>query len=386
MDVDQPRADFSAAFLRDAAVVARAPGRVNLIGEHTDYNDGFVLPIAIRESTWVAAALRSDSIARVRSTAFEGEQVWPMGGWSRKAQPAWTAYVAGVAAELQRRHARLDGFDLLIASDVPPGGGLSSSAALEVGTLLALAYLAGEPVMAPDVVDMCRQAEHEFAGVPCGLMDPTAVLLGKEGQAVKLDCRTRAIEYVPARLDGCAWLVIDSGVRHALAQSEYGKRQIECRAAVAYFASVKREIRALRDVNSETVRAHLQQLDPTAAARALHVTTENERVLAAVAALKAGAAGEFGKLLRQSHRSLRDQYQVSCRELDELFEGINALPGVYGARMTGGGFGGCLIALARESAIDGMRQWIEQEYNNAHATAAKLMQVDAGPGAQLVVS
>lgn len=386
MNATQIRADFLAAFQCDAAVLARAPGRVNLIGEHTDYNEGFVLPIAIRESTWVAVARRNDSIARVRSSSFEGEHAWQLGAWSRDSLPGWTAYIAGVAEQLQRRHARLDGFDLLVASDVPPGGGLSSSAALEVGTLLALAYLAGEPVMAPDVVDMCRQAEHDFAGVPCGLMDPTAVLLGKEGHALKLDCRSRAVEYVPANLEGCAWVVIDSGVRHALAQSEYGKRQAECRAAVAYFERVKRDVRALRDVNSETVRAHLQQLDPTAAARALHVATENERVLAAVLALKAGAAVEFGRLLRQSHRSLRDQYQVSCRELDELFEGVCGQPGVYGARMTGGGFGGCLIALLRESAIEGVSEWVNREYNGAHPTAAKVMRVDAGPGAQLVVA
>lgn len=384
MNADQARADFSAAFQREAIVVARAPGRVNLIGEHTDYNDGFVLPIAIRECTWVAVAPRSDNIACVRSTAFDGQAIWNMGAWSRASQSAWTAYVAGVVAQLQRRQARLAGFDMLVASDVPLGGGLSSSAALEVGVLLALAYLAGEPVMALDVVDLCRQAEHEFAGVSCGLMDPTAVLLGKEGQALRLDCRSRGIEYVSAQLDGCAWLVIDSGVRHALAQSEYGRRQEECRAAVAYFSHVKRGVRALRDVNSETVRAHIQQMDPTAAARALHVTTENERVLAAVAALKAGAAAEFGRLLRQSHRSLRDQYQVTCAELDQLFEGICALPGVYGARMTGGGFGGCLVALVRESAIDGVGTWLARDYNSSGVTRAELKRVEAGPGAQVI--
>ena len=370
-------------------MVARAPGRVNLIGEHTDYNDGFVLPMALEQSTWAAAAPREDAIVCVRS-AQEGfqAQTWPLGGWQRERQPKWTAYVAGVVELLRERGARLPGFDLLIASDVPVGGGLSSSAALEVSTGLALAHLAGEPLSTAELADLARAAEHQYANMPCGIMDQYISVLGEAGSALLLDCRSRSYEHIPLKLDGHRILVVNSGVKHDLGASEYPKRQQQCQAAVRYFQRVNRDVRALRDVSSETVRAHASQMDPLAFARALHVTTEDERTVAAAAALRSGNLPELGRLLLASHNSLRDSYEVSCRELDLLVELVSAVPGVVGARMTGGGFGGCIVAIAVPSAIPAVQAVLRDKYDQKgrdgqdgrHAT---LLETRAGVGARI---
>ncbi|MBI5865206.1 MAG: galactokinase [Planctomycetes bacterium] len=378
------REAFQLRFGHPPAVVARAPGRVNLIGEHTDYNDGYVLPIALARSTFAAAAPRSDECIRIYSQQFDDERSWLRDNWSRESLPHWTSYVAGVASLLGRRTSHLSGADLMLASDVPVGGGLSSSAAMEVAVCMSLAYLAGEPLMANELIDLCRQAEHEFAGVPCGVMDQTASLLGKEGHALLLDCRKRVATAVPFDLRGHSLLVVDTGVRHALAGSEYAKRLRECREAVEYFRRLNGAVSALRDVSSESVRKHALQLDPVAAARALHVSSENERTLAAAAALSAGRLREFGSLMKQSHISLRDQYQVTCRELDDLFDLLEPASGVLGVRMTGAGFGGCVIALAVEDSCDRIVERVESGYNRSHEVRAKAMIVNAGRGAELL--
>jgi galactokinase len=377
---EQFREHFGAA----PSVIARAPGRVNLIGEHTDYNEGYVLPIAIEQSTWALASPRDDGLAQVRSINLNETRGWPLDAWPRNELPHWTSYVAGIATMLRRRKAHLGGFNLLIHSDVPVGGGLSSSAALSVSSLMTLAFLAGEPLETSEFVDLCRQAEHEFAGVPCGLMDPTVSLLAKARCGLLLDCRTRKVDHVPLELQDARLFVIDSGVRHELAAGEYARRQQECRAAVDYFKRVNPAIRALRDISSDTVRSHALQMDPMAASRALHVTSENERVQAAVLCLKRGKLDVFGALMRESHISLRDQYQVSCKELDDLFNLLRTLPGVLGVRMTGGGFGGCVIALAKESAIPSITEQITEKYDTTHSAPAKIVAVQPGPGAELI--
>lgn len=378
------REQFQEQFGAAPSAIARAPGRVNLIGEHTDYNEGYVLPIAIEQSTWSLAAPRQDGLACVRSTNLHDTRQWPLDAWPRGELPHWTSYVAGITAMLRRRKSHLGGFNLLIHSEVPIGGGLSSSAALSVSSLMALAYLAGEPLETSEFVELCRQAEQEFAGVPCGLMDPTVSLLAKSGHALSLDCRTRKVEHVPLELGDLRLLVIDSGVRHELAAGEYAKRQQECRAAVEYFKRVNPAVRALRDVSSDTVRSHALQMDPMAASRALHVTSENERVQTAVLSLKRGKLDVFGALMRESHVSLRDQYQVSCRELDDLFDLLRKLPGALGVRMTGGGFGGCMIVLAKDSAIPSLTELLASRHNTTHPTPAKVIPVQPGSGAEVL--
>ncbi|MBW7905821.1 MAG: galactokinase [Phycisphaerae bacterium] len=355
------RSAFVARYGRPAARAARAPGRVNLIGEHTDYNDGFVLPIAIEQSLWAVAAPRHDDALRVYSDALRDLQTWTLADGPHADAPRWTRYVHGVATLLRRRMPSLDGADLLITGDLPLGGGLSSSAALEGCTALVLCGLAGCELPLEELAAICRSAEHEFAGVPCGLMDQYASLLSRQGCALLLDCRSRRFEHVPCRLDQHALLVVDSGVRHELASGEYAARRRECGEALKLLRRACPRAAALRDVAPADVArcAADESLRRDAGAmrllaRARHVVTENERTLAAAAALRAEDWPELGRLMSASHASLRDDYQVSCAQLDALVERLERCPGVLGARMTGGGFGGCVVALVEVPHAQGL--------------------------------
>ncbi len=374
---------FREHFGRSAEAFGLAPGRVNLIGEHTDYNDGFVLPIAIERRTCVAVAAREDSTVRVRSETLDAEASWPLGGWRRQAQPRWTAYLAGVAEGLCKRGARLGGFDALIGGDLPVGGGLSSSAALTVAATKALATLCGEPLRSEELIDLCQAAEHEAAGVPCGLMDPTVVLLAREGHALLLDCRSRQVRYVPFDPPEHTLLVIDSGIRHELAASAYAERQRQCAAAVAYFRRLNPQIRALRDVTPQMVRAHATQMDPVLAARAHHVVSENRRVLEAAEALEAGDWPAFGRLLDESHRSQRDDYETSCPAIDRIVAFVRGQPGVLGARMTGGGFGGCVIALVETAHAEAVTAAIRENLTDPTGEPLAVFATRAVGGATL---
>lgn len=381
MDASQVRGWFADRFGRPAELVARAPGRVNLIGDHTDYNDGFVLPMALQHQTWAAVAARDDGRLRAFSRDLGEAGEWPLDGWTPAVAPRWTAYVAGVAALLVRRGAHLRGADLLIASQVPIAAGLSSSAALEVAVAVALANLAGEPLEASELIDLCRQAEHEFAGVPCGAMDQTVALLARRGHALLLDCRTRQAEHVPVQLEGCEFLVVHCGARRDLAASAYARRQAECAQAVQYFRGVNPAVRALRDVSADTVRAHASQMDPVAAARSLHVVSENARTLQAAAALRRRDAVAVGELMTASHRSLRDDFEVSSGELDRLVARLLDVRGVLGARLTGGGFGGCVLALLEKTAVTQAARTIEEHREKEFPGAAVLFAAEPGPGA-----
>ncbi len=376
-------ARFRSAFDRPAEVMAAAPGRVNLIGEHTDYNDGFVLPIAIERWTYVAAGARDDERVRVRSLTLGATACWRVGAWSAAEQPHFSSYVAGVAEGLMRRGARLGGFELLIDSEIPVGGGLSSSAALTVSTAKALAMLCGEPLGSEELIDLCRAAEHEAAGVPCGLMDPTVVLLARAGHALLLDCRTREIEHVPFDPPGHALLVVDSGVRHELASGAYATRQQQCVAAVAYFRRRSPEVRALRDVTVQMVRSHATEMDPVLAARAHHVVSENQRVMDAVAALRRQDWVAFGALLDASHRSQRDDYETSCPEVDRIVAFLRRQDGVLGARMTGGGFGGCVIALVAAERAQTVMEAVRQTLRDPAGRALRVFATRAVDGARL---
>ena len=279
--------------------------------------------------------------------------------------------------------ARLDGFDLLVCSEVPPGGGLSSSAALELATALALTQLANHPLEDRELIDLCRQAEHDFAGVPCGLMDQSVSLLARPDTAFLLDCRTRDHQYIPCDLDRHVFVVIDSGVRHELAGGEYARRQQECRRAVEYFRRLDPEVAALRDVRLDDLRAHLARMDEVTAARARHVVSENARTLAAAAALRAGNLVDLGRLMSESHRSLRDDYQVSCQELDQLVSVVSSVEGVLGARMTGGGFGGCVVALTLDAGIPLIERALVAAYGAGADRPPRLLRTRPGRGASI---
>jgi galactokinase len=291
--------------------------------------------------------------------------------------------VAGVETLIRAATGWADGARLLIRSDVPVGGGLSSSAALEVSAALALARLAGLEIRGTDLADLARRAEHEFARVPCGIMDQYVSVLAKAGHAFLLDCRDRSWEHVPLRLGGAAVLVVNSGVRHALAAGEYAARQRECQQALAFFRQLRPDVRALRDVTPADVRQNETSLGPLLAARARHVTSENERTLAAAAAIRAGNLAELGQLLHASHRSLRDDHQVSCPELDRLVDILSATRSVYGARMTGAGFGGCVVAVVESAAVPAAVAAVRRDYDAAGFGPAEVILSQPGDGASV---
>ena len=379
---ERARAGLRKTFGRGAVAVASAPGRVNLIGEHTDYNDGFVLPMAIDRRAAAAVAPNGEPCCRVVALDRGGEVASFEGRTRDASTPAWARYAEGVAALLRARGVGVPMFDAALASDVPPGGGLSSSAAIEVAFGVALSALASETLDPMSLALLCQRAEHEFAGVPCGLMDQLAAVFGRSGHALLIDCRTVEVRPVPIDAARASVLVVDSGVRHELASGEYARRRAECERAVAELAKHDPGVRALRDATEGAVER--SGLEPTLRRRARHVVRENERTLEAARLLETGDMPGVGRLMLESHASLRDDYEVSCPELDALVEIAAATPGVFGARMTGGGFGGCVVALVEPQRAHEAGGAIAGQYQRRAGVRAPWMVVRAADGAGVV--
>ncbi|MEN8148441.1 MAG: galactokinase [Planctomycetota bacterium] len=332
-------------------VIARAPGRVNLIGEHTDYSGGLVMPVAIEDTVVVTAKGRPDGVLGFRSLALRGDALVPPAADPARVEPAWARLPAAVVAGLREAGLPRAGFDAVIDADLPPGGGLSSSAALAAATALAAIRIAGGSAADWDraaLARICRDAEARATGVRCGLMDPYVSLLAEEGTAMLLDCRSVAHRAFPVDEDAIAFVIADSGVRHDLAVTEYNRRREECERAVAGLDGVG----SLRELAVDGLAVATAGLPDPLPARVRHVVTENARVLAAAAALEAGDAAAFGRLLDESHASLRNDFEVSCPELDDLAERARSTSGVTGARLTGGGFGGFVVAAVRPDAVE----------------------------------
>ena len=318
--------------------IFRAPGRVNLIGEHTDYNDGFVMPCAIDFATYAAASERSDRKIRVASVNFSGEYEFDLDTPNAEIPESWARYVQGVALLLEKSGHRLQGANLLIDSDVPVGAGLSSSAALEVSIGFALASISGLQIEKWKLAKIGQAAEHEYAGVRSGIMDQFASAFGIENHALFLDCRS--LNWSPIPLSTAKFVICNTKTKHELADGEYNKRRADCEEAAQLLGH-----ESLRDVSLAEFNVKSKDLPERLKKRARHVVMENRRVLEAVDCLQKNNLERFGQLMNASHESLRADYEVSSRELDLMVEIVRSQPGVLGARMTGGGFGGCTINL-----------------------------------------
>jgi len=358
----------------------RAPGRVNLIGEHTDYNDGFVLPAALQQSTWIAAAARPERRLRVSSLRAGETLEFALDDPDPRPRRDWSDYVRGVAIMLQRDGYRLSGADMLIDSDVPVGSGLSSSAALEVASGFALLDGASQAIDLTRLALNCQRAENDFVGMRCGVMDQFASCRGAADRVLLLDCRS--LEFHLSPVDPSVRLVIcNSMVHHELAGSEYNRRREQCEDGVARLKTVLPDIRALRDVTAGDLARHGALLSELVLRRCRHVVTENDRVQRAAAALEAGEVGEVGRLMNASHASMRDDYEISCREIDILVALAGQVEGVLGARMTGGGFGGCTINLVRVEAVDRFADEVGPAYKAATGITPQFLVCRPGAGA-----
>lgn len=389
--VERLRQNFREQFGAQPEVTARAPGRVNLIGEHTDYNDGFVLPVAIDREVRVSARRRSDSEVHLFAANFERRTVFHLENVQHHPKERWSHYQRGVVLMLQRRGYKLGGFEAVIDGDVPSGAGLSSSAAVEVAMGTAITALFGLDVEPVQLALLCQEAENEFVGVNCGIMDQFISALGRRDYALFLDCRSLETRQVPLRgasgagEAGTQIVVSDTAVKRGLVDSEYNRRRAECEEAVRRLSQLLPGITALRDVTPERLEQHAAELPEVVRRRARHVVTENARVLASVDALLSGDLATFGRLMDESHASLRDDYEVSVPQLDVLVTAAQSIPGVLGSRMTGAGFGGCTVSLVRGEAVAEFERQVPRAYRSQTGLEPSIYVCRPVDGASLLV-
>jgi len=378
-------AEFARRLGRPPRWLVAAPGRVNLIGEQADYNDGFVLPMAIDRHVIIAADRPADPAAteaRVYSAAVDRWTTLAVNGPAAPQPGDWAGYVQGVLVGCRAAGLAPGPFEAVVVSDVPLGGGLSSSAALEVATATLVEALTGRRLEPLPKALLCQQAEHEYAGVPCGIMDQCCSVMGRAGMLLLLDCRTREVRPTPLAGPDATVLIVNSNVKHALTDGGYAARRRQCEAAAHTLG-----VPALRDLTPAGLERQRGRLDDLTYRRARHVVTENERTLAAAEALRRGDLAEVGRLMSASHASLRDDYQVSCPELDllvELAAAIGPAGGVIGSRMTGGGFGGCTVSLVRRAALEDVAHRVGEGYRQKTGRAATVFVTQPSEGARVL--
>ncbi len=341
--------------------IFRAPGRVNLLGEHTDYNDGFVMPCAIGFSTRVAISPRPDRKLVVRSEEFSEQFEFDLDNFPDQGKGVWSDYVLGIAVMLRQIGHPTPGASLLVRGEVPIGAGLSSSAAIEVASALALMSLNGVRLSLPDVAKLCQRAENQFIGARVGIMDQFVSCLGRAGHALLLDCRSLEYKLIPIP-ESVRLVICNTMVKHDHANGGYNRRREECDEGVKILTRWYPNIRALRDISLEQLEQHVAEVPVTVYKRCLHVVSENQRVLEGGQYLTEADLSRFGDLMRQSHRSLRDLYEVSCPELDAMVEIAESLAGYCGGRMTGGGFGGCTVNLVKDADAHNFARDISKRY------------------------
>ncbi|MBC8415773.1 MAG: galactokinase [Candidatus Cloacimonetes bacterium] len=362
MKKEQLIKQYKAIYKKSPTHIIRAPGRVNLIGEHTDYNDGFVLPIAIDRYTNMLISQNDDRKVRLFDLKYREKEEFNLKNIEPSRQKKWSNYQRGIAKVLLDAGYKIGGMDVLIFSEVPEGAGLSSSASIEIATLLSFKELFGLDIKRLEVIELARKAENEFVGVQCGIMDQFTSLLSKENNALFIDCRSLEYQYVQLSIQGYSFVVCNSMVKRKLAESSYNQRIQECREAKKILQKYLSEITSLRDVAINDLEKYKSYFPEKLKKRVEHVVFENERVKQAVEVLKKGNLEAFGELMYQSHKSLKELYEVSIDELDLLVEiGMNE-PGVLGARLTGAGFGGCVIYLVEDSSIEHLKEKILDVY------------------------
>lgn len=370
--------DFTRNFNEEPTIV-RSPGRVNIIGEHTDYNNGFVLPAAIDKAIYVAVSPRNDETIKLYSGEFD-EFFETSLKTLKPTDRFWPNYILGVADQLLKRGYSIKGFNLTIDGDVPIGSGLSSSAAVECATAFALNQIFKLGIDKKDLAFIGQKAEHTFAGVMCGIMDQFASVFGKKDHVIKLDCQSLDYEYVPLELEGYKILLLNTNVKHSLGSSEYNTRRAQCEQGVAWVKEHHREVNSLRDVTMEMLHQYVEPKDKLIYQRCKYVVEEKQRLLTGCEDLKKGDLEALGKKMFQTHDGLSKEYEVSCKELDFLVDAVRNNPDVVGARMMGGGFGGCTINIVKEEAIDALIDRLEEDYekNMGLKLTAYIAQVENG--------
>jgi galactokinase len=375
---------FEERFGGKAPVVVRAPGRVNLIGEHTDYNDGYVLPIAINRDVLFAVRPRADRGVDLYSLNFHASAPFTLDQLVPDPTQSWSNYIRGVAQQLLREGLKLTGMEGVVEGNVPIASGLSSSAAMEVAALMAFQTLGGWELDGARAALLCQQAEHDFMGVHVGIMDQFISRLGERDHALFIDCRTLQYEAIPLHAQGYVFMVADSRRSRELAASEYNVRRAQCEEAVTELRAGMPEIRALRDVTPAQYRRENWRLETITGRRARHVVSEDDRVLQAVAALREHRLADFGALMNESHESLRFDYEVSSRELNVLVGAARQVEGCVGARLTGAGFGGCTVSLVREEAAAEFERHVTEVYQRETGREPILYTSAAEDGAGVV--
>ena len=369
---------FEQVFNEAPAYIVRAPGRVNLIGEHTDYNDGFVFPLAIDRATWIALRPRDDSKIAAISIDMDDRRQFALDDLRRPEKTDWIDYLIGVAWALQERGYKLRGWEGVVSGDVPIGSGLSSSAALELAAARAFYCVSDFEWDAAEMALACQAAENEWLGVNCGIMDQMISAAGIEDRALLIDCRSLETAAAPLPA-GTAVVILDTGTRRGLVDSKYNERRAQCEAAARHFG-----LAALRDIDLATFERRAHELDELSRKRARHVISENERTLQARDAMNAGDAPALGQLMIESHVSLRDDFEVSSAALDAIVDCANAEDGCYGARMTGAGFGGCAVALVQARAAEAFVERVTANYIAATGNEPALYITKASRGAETV--
>lgn len=366
------------------SIVIKSPGRINLIGEHVDYNDGFVLPAAIDKAVYIAMGKKNSNGIRLYSDEYKQHIEVKLSEVRPSKSHPWTNYILGVVDQLKKRGYPIGGFDLVITGDIPLGAGLSSSAAVECATAFGVNELFGLNLHKLDLVKLSQQAEHEFAGVKCGIMDQFASMFGKAGHAIRLDCRSLEYEYIPLTFDGLSFVLFDTQVKHALASTAYNRRREECDEAIALIKRANPQIQSLRDCTLQMVDNALSYEDPILYKRAQFVLCEIDRVVQGCHDLEKKDSKSFGQKMFLSHEGLKVQYEVSCAELDFLIDQVKENQAVIGARMMGGGFGGCTINLVEKPAVDNIVSRLQQAYWNEFKLELKAYPVSVENGTDVV--